>query len=265
MATTVTTEARTFETYLKAKNYSPRTVSQYVSILKTFLRHFRTTPTRISADQITEWISERGNSSTMGQYRGALLNYYTHVVGQPKKFNRIPFPKKEKKLPQIQSQETVVQRINRIANMKHRMIVSILYGSGIRLSELLDLRLTDIDGKRNTLYIRHGKGAKTRIVPVSKKLIQDLREYFRQYRPTEYLFEGQHGGRYSGTSVQKICKKHMACNPHGLRHFCLTHLIENGVHLSEVSRRAGHAKISTTHDVYSHIATTFNPVTLLAA
>jgi integrase len=128
---------------------------------------------------------------------------------------------------------------------------------------MLDLRITDIDGNRNTIFVRHGKGGKDRIVPVSEKLIQDLREYYRQYRPKSFLFEGQSGGRYSSTSVQNICRKYMKCNPHLLRHANLTHLIESGVHISEVSKRAGHSKIETTHSTYSHIATTFNPITTI--
>lgn len=254
-----------FRTYLTAKHYSKRTIEQYSSILKMFLSDLNEYPRDITANQITGWIASKGNASTMGQYRGALKNYYDHVVGQSNKFDRIPYPRKDKKLPQIMSQELVVKRINSIGNLKHRMIVSALYGSGIRLSELLDLRVTDVDGDRETLFIRHGKGGKDRPVPVSKNLINNLRDYYRQYRPKEFLFEGQFGGRYSSTSVQNICRKHMKCNPHLLRHANLTHLIESGVHLSEVSRRAGHERISTTHDTYSHIATTFNPITLLSA
>lgn len=263
MQTTITKEVDLLATYLKAKNYSPRTVEQYCSILKRFLRYFRSTPTRISADEIVKYLCEFKERNTMAQVRGALLNYYTHVVGQPNKFDRIPHPKKDRKLPQIMSQQVVIERIRSIDNLKHRMIVSVLYGSGIRLNELLNLRLTDIDGNRNTLFVRHGKGGKDRVVPVSSKLIADLREYYRQYLPKEYLFEGQHGGRYTGTSVQAICKKHLSCNPHKLRHCNLTHLIESGVHISEVSKRAGHSKIDTTM-TYNHIATTFNPITITA-
>lgn len=265
MKTTLKVRKQTdlFRTYLTAKNYSKRTIEQYCSILKTFLSDFNEYPRDITADQITEWISLRGNPSTMGQYRGALKNYYTHVIGQPNKFNRIPYPKKEQKSPQILSKQIVTSGIQSIENTKHRMIVSVLYGAGLRLSELLSLRITDIDGHRNTIFVRHGKGGKDRVIPISRKLIQDLRNYFREYRPTFYLFEGQKGGRYTPTSVQKICRKHMKCNPHLLRHCNLTHLIESGVHISEVSKRAGHSKIETTHSTYSHIATTFNPVTII--
>ncbi len=262
--TTITKEAERFANALKAKNYSPRTIEQYCSIIKKFLRHFKTSPNRINSEQIVEYLSKFKERNTIAQTRGALMNYYDHVVGQPMKFKAIPYPKKENRVPQVISQEAIIKRINSVGNMKHRMIVSVLYGSGIRLSELLDLRITDIDGQRNTLFVRHGKGGKDRVVPISSKLVQDLREYYRQFLPKQYLFEGQFGGRYTGTSVQNICRKYMKCNPHLLRHCNLTHLVESGVHISEVSKRAGHTKLETTM-VYNHIATTFNPITLLAA
>lgn len=253
-----------FEAHLRAKNYAATTVRTYSSIVRQFLRHFRTTPVRISADQITGWIAAHHAGATKAQLRGALLNYYTHVVGQPKKFDRIPQPKKEKKLPVIMSQQVVVQRINAITNVKHRAIVSVLYGAGLRRQELIDLRITDIDKFRRTIHIHGGKGAKDRIVPVSEKLLQLLRDYYRQYRPAHFLFEGETGGQYSAQSVRQICQRHMQCHPHQLRHCHATHLVESGVHVSEVSKRLGHAKLETTM-VYNHIATTFNPITLLAA
>lgn len=259
------TKLEIFNANLKTKNYSQRTIEQYSSIIQKFISHYKKSPENITSDEIVLYLSDLKSSSSKRQHVGALRNFYTHVIGQPNKFARIPYPKKEKKLPQIMSKQVLVERISSIGNMKHRMIVSVLYGSGIRLSELLDLRITDIDGDRKTIFVRHGKGGKDRCVPISEKLIQDLREYYRQYRPKSFLFEGQFGGRYSSTSVQNVCRKHMKCNPHLLRHANLTHLIESGVHISEVSKRAGHSKIETTHSTYSHIATTFNSITLLAA
>lgn len=264
MKTTVTKETELFAKYLQAKNYSQRTIDQYVSILKKFLRHFRKTPNRINADEIVEYLSQFNQRNTIAATRGALMNYYTHVVNQPNKFKQIPYPKKENRVPQVMPKELVVDRINSIVNTKHRMMVSVIYGAGLRLSELLNLRITDIDGTKSTLFIRSGKGKKDRVVPVSEKLIRDLRTYFKEYMPTSYLFEGQNRGRYSSTSVQNICRKYMKCNPYLLRHCHATHLIESGVDVSEVSKRLGHAKIQTTM-IYNHIATTHNPVTLLAA
>ena len=256
------TKIELFNANLRAKNYSERTVAMYSCVIKKFIKAHGKSPENITSDEIVIYVSRLKSSSAKRQAVGALRNFYTHVVGQPNKFKKIPYPKKDKKLPQIMSQQVVVNRVRSIDNLKHRMIVSVLYGSGIRLSELLDLRVTDIDGGRNTIFVRHGKGGKDRVIPVSEKLIQDLREYYRQYRPKEFLFEGQLGGRYSSTSVQNICRKFIGCNPHILRHCNLTHLVEMGIHLSEVSKRAGHSKVETTM-IYNHIATTFNPITVI--
>jgi len=256
------TKLEIFDANLTAKNYSQRTIEQYSSIIKRFISYHKKSPENITSDEIVVYLSDLKSSSSKRQHVGALRNFYTHVVGQPNKFKKIPYPKKHKKLPQIMSQQVVVERVSSIDNLKHRMIVSVLYGSGIRLSELLDLRVTDIDGGRNTIFVRHGKGGKDRVVPVSNNLIQDLREYYRLYRPKSFLFEGHGGGRYSATSVQNICRKFIGCNPHMLRHCNLTHLVESGVHLSEVSKRAGHSKVETTM-IYNHIATTFNPITVI--
>lgn len=258
------TKLEIFNASLRAKNYSDRTIEQYSSIIKKFIAHHKKSPGNITSDEIVIWLSRLKSSSSKRQYVGALRNFYKYVIGQPQKFKRVPYPKKEKKIPQVMSQEVVVERIRSISNRKHKMIVSVLYGAGLRLSELLNLRLTDIDGNRNTLFVRHGKGGKDRVVPISQKLVHELRSYYKEYRPTEYLFEGQYGSRYTETSVQNICKRYMKCNPHLLRHCHATHLIESGVDVSEVSKRLGHAKVETTM-IYNHIATTFNPVTLLAA
>lgn len=259
--TTVAKEVQKFETALKARNLAKSTVVTYSSIVRKFLRHYRTTPKRISSQQITEWMAQHGNGATKAQIRGALLNYYSYVVGQPRKFDSVPVPQREKTLPVIMAQEEVVKRISKIRNLKHRAIISVLYGAGLRRSEL---RISDIDKFRRTIHIHAGKGAKDRIVPVSEKLLVLLREYYRQYQPQEFLFEGQKGGRYSSQSMLKICYRYMNVNPHNLRHCHATHLIENGVDVSEVSKRLGHTKLQTTM-VYNHIATTHNPVTLLAA
>lgn len=262
--TTVTKECAKFATTLQAKNYSPKTVNCYVSILRGFLREFRKSPLRISAEEITRFIANHSAAATKAQIRGALSNYYTHVVGQPKKFQRIPQPKKEKKLPRIFSSQVIVQRLAAIPNIKHQAMMSILYGAGLRLSELTHLKITDIDKFRQVIHIRSGKGAKDRVVPISSNLLQLLRNYYKAYRPTTHLFQGQTGHIYSPTSVQAVSRKYMKCNPHTLRHCHATHLIEAGVDVSEVSKRLGHSKIETTM-IYNHVATTNNPITLLAA
>jgi len=216
--TTVSKQVYLFEINLKAKGYAKSTISSYSNVVKQFLKHFKMTPKRINVDQITEWISTRVESATKSQIRGALSNYYEHVVGQPKKFERIPYPKKSKKLPVIMSQREVKQRLDNIQNSKHKSIISLLYGAGLRRDELICLHISDINKERKTIHVHQGKGAKDRIIPISENMLILLREYYRQYKPVEYLFEGQKGGKYSPQSVRNICKQHMNTNPHNLRH-----------------------------------------------
>lgn len=258
----ITKQVKTFAISLRAKNYSERTISCYVSILRSFLSHFRTSPYRISSNEITEWIATYKSGSTKAQIRGCLKNYYTHVVRQPRKFDYIPNPKREQKLPAIIDRDKIVLRIDRIQNIKHRAMVSVLYGLGLRRSELLDLLVSDIDGTRKTVHIRSGKGKKDRVLQVSDTLLDLLRNYYRVYRPSTYLFEGASCDRYSSASLAKICKNHIGINPHGLRHCNATHLIEAGMDVSEVSKRLGHSKLETTM-IYNHISATHSQISLV--
>lgn len=258
----ITKQIKSFASSLRVKNYSERTILCYGSILRSFLSHFKTPPYRISSDEITEWIASHDNGSTKAQIRGCLKNYYTHVVGQPRKFDYIPSPKRELKLPKVIDRDKLILRIDQIRNVKHRAMISILYGLGLRRSELLDLLVSDIDGSRKTIHVRSGKGKKDRVLQVSDSLLDLLRNYYRAYRPSTYLFEGALGGRYSPNSLAKICKTHIGINPHGLRHCNATHLIEAGMDVSEVSKRLGHSKLETTM-IYNHISTTHSQISLV--
>lgn len=248
-----------FAQYLRVSNYSKSTIEQYVSVVKSFLSQADEPPKRISSDEIVSYISNLKSSSAMRQARGALLHFYTHVIGQPNKFKRIPYPKKEKRLPVIQSRGQIEKKLSSIQNLKHKAILTLVYKSGIRNSELRGLLLSDVNGKDCRIHIR-GKGAKDRVVPVSKEVIALLREYFLSYVPTKYLFEGWNG-RYSASSLGKICLKYMGTNPHNLRHSNATHLIEARVPVPEVAGRLGHSSVKTTQ-VYTHIASDRSNVTL---
>lgn len=262
--TTVNEQIQLFETAMQARGLAYSTKRTYASVVRNFLRHFRTHPANIDRHQITAWIASHGASATKAQIRGALLNYYDYVIGQKAKFEHIPIPKQEKKLPVIISRQEVMLRISKIQNLKHKCIVSVLYDAGIRRAELLNLRLEDVDHLRNTIHVHRGKGAKDRVVPISPQLLVMIRRYQRQYSPKQYLFEGWKRKRYSAQSVLKICQKYMMVNPHNLRHCHATHLLEAGVPLPEVSRRLGHNKVTTTQ-IYEHLTTTTTAVTLMAA
>lgn len=262
--TTVNEQVKLFETAMVARGLATSTKKSYSSVLRKFLRHFRTNPAEIDRHQITAWIATFNEGATKAQVRGALLNYYDYVVGQKEKFDHVPVPKQAKKLPVIMSRQTAMQRIEAIQNLKHKAIVTVFYDSGIRRAELLNLHIEDVDHIRETIHVHRGKGAKDRIIPVSPATLKLLRQYLREHKPKKYLFEGWKRKRYSEQSVRKVCKNHMGVNPHNLRHCHATHLLEAGVPLAEVSRRLGHARTSTT-EIYNHITTTTTAITLMAA
>lgn len=260
----ITKQLELFESVLGARNYAESTKSTYASVLKKFLEHFGCSACRINGQQITAYISTGNCGATKAQMRGALKNYYDWVQGSPNKFDKIPYPKKEQKLPRIISQQEVKRRMDNIPNLKHHTIISVLYGAGLRRSEVINLKVSNIDGERKTLFIEGAKGMKDRSVLVSEHLITRLRLYWKVYKPKEYLFEGQFGGRYSAESVRNICQKYMNIHPHGIRHWHATHLVENGLHLSELAERLGHADITTTQR-YNHITSTSTAITLMDA
>jgi site-specific recombinase XerD len=149
--------------------------------------------------------------------------------------------------------------IDLTTNQKHKCIIKLLYGCGLRLSELLNLKITDIDSGNMVVHIQNSKGNKDRVVMLSNQLLQDLREYFLVYKPKEYLIEGQGGGIYSEKSVQNVVKDaakragiKKQVTPHVLRHSFATHLLENGTDIRYIQQLLGHSSIKTT-EIYTHI------------
>lgn len=147
----------------------------------------------------------------------------------------------------------LVKIIDGMANLKHRLILSLLYGCGLRLGEVINLRLTDIDRKRMAINIKAAKGKKDRVVMLSPKLLGLAEIYYRAYRPAVWLLNGQDGGQYSRRSVQNVVKAAAKCNPHLLRHCFATHLVEAGTDLVHVKNLLGHSNIKTTM-VYTHVS-----------
>jgi site-specific recombinase XerD len=241
--------------HLTLKNYSPRTLECYSSQLRMFLNAGWKcdTPQKINTAQLRHYIATRKSSASMRQVHGMLTNFYT-AIGQPRKLLGVPYPKKEKKLPVILPRETVIERINAISNLKHQSICMLLYGCGLRLSELLNLKVNHIDSKRMVVHVHQGKGKKDRLVALPPEVLPTLRAYYRAEKPKVFLFEGQYGGKYTGTSVQNICRKHLKCNPHTLRHCFATHLLEMGTDIAYIQALLGHSNIKTTM-IYTHVAT----------
>jgi integrase/recombinase XerD len=170
-------------------------------------------------------------------------------------------PRREHKLPNVLSKEEVKAILNASGNIKHRSMLSLIYACGLWRSELLHLKPGDIDSKRHMLIIRNSKGKKDRMVPISDKIIEMLREYYVAYRPVTWLFEGQtEGTLYSETSLAKVldnaCEKVKISKPvtlHWLRHSYATHLLESGTDLRYIQELLGH-KSSKTTEIYTHVS-----------
>lgn len=240
-----------FTQMLGAKGYSIKTIGTYVRVLEKFLNHISTDPRKQTSDDIVKYLCTIESSSSRRQYVGTLKNFYTHVIGQPNKFDRVPYPKKERRLPRIISAAEVRKRLSSIDNLKHRTMMSLIYVGGLRRQEVIEMKVSDVDLERKTIFIQQSKGAKDRTVIISDDMVSLLVDYFAKYAPDEFLFYGW-GGRYSASSVSKICNKHMGCSPHSLRHYNATHLLEDGVPIEEVSKRLGHRSLKTTM-IYNHV------------
>jgi integrase/recombinase XerD len=166
---------------------------------------------------------------------------------------------KNKSLPVYLTVREVRRLMENVTNLKHTCIVQLLYGCGLRLNELIHLKLTDIDTKNRIILIRNANGGKDREVMLSPLLLETLQRYYKMYQPNEYLFEGQGGGLYSEKSVQMIVKKAASkagitkkVTPHTLRHSFATHLLENGTDIRYIQELLGHKSVNTT-EIYTHI------------
>ena len=184
----------------------------------------------------------------------ALKYYYEQVLHREKMFFDIPRPKKPLQLPGVFSKEEVAAILNSVANTKQKALLLLTYACGLRVSEVVSLRITDVDGKRRVLHLQAAKGKKDRMVSLSPTLLVMLREYYRQYKPNCYLFEGQHRDEhYSVRSIQTVLQtaKERAgiLRPggmHGLRHSFATHLLDKGIDVVMIQRLLGHNDIKTT-------------------
>lgn len=244
---------------LMLKNYSENTISNYCSQVKCFLEYFNnvaTKPSEISEKQIKEWLLLANSINGRKHRISAVKLFYKYTGKQPLKFKHIEYPRSEKKLPQIIEKEFLLDAISKITNSKHKAIISLAYSTGIRVSEVCNLKIADIDSKRMIITIRQSKGRKDRIVGLSEKILEILRIYFTEYQPKEYLFNGQFDLQYSHTSCNQIVKKYLGKEYHFhlLRHSNATALLEAGTDLRIIQKHLGHASSKTT-EVYTHVST----------
>lgn len=247
-----------FEKILKVKNYSKNTVNIYVHYMKEFIMYFDKPALHITLKDIYAYVQDYNYTSTskQNQIYSAIkvFSKYMLNINLDKKI-QLERPRMEKKLPRIIDNKYLLKKIHQIKNIKHKAIIALGYSVGLRVSEVISLKIKDIDSKRMIINIRQSKGRKDRIVPLTKSMLDILRKYYKEYKPKEYLFNGQFSFQYSKTSCNNIVKKYIGEHYHFhlLRHSCMTNLTEKGIDLRVIQKLAGH-KSSRTTEIYTHVS-----------
>lgn len=248
------------------KRYSPRTIEAYSALVHSYLSVLKSKDPALLSEAdigryITKYYVQPGHSrSYQNQAVNALKLFYRTEFGKEIGVSVSLRPKTEHQLPNVLSQDEVRAILSSFTNTKHKTIFFLIYSGGLRIGEVVSLTLTDIDSKRGIVRIRNSKGAKDREVPLSRTALEQLRTYYKVYKPKDYLFEGQFGGSYSTRSVQVLFNKALKgcgikkkATVHTLRHSYATHLLENGTDLRIIQELLGH-KSSKTTEIYTHVS-----------
>lgn len=249
------------KTELKIRGFSPLTVRNYSFFVEKFVQRAGKEPTELTEDDAKAYLSELfddKSKNTIMLAAAALKFYYKEVLG--KEFANVRIPKKEKKLPEVLSKEEVRNLIESADNIKSRLIISLLYSAGLRVSELVNLKIEDLNLGECTGWVRKGKGSKDRLISISRSLAEEIKEYLeRRGSENKYLFSKEKP--LTTRNIQKIIKNttqragiSKRVTPHTLRHSFATHLLEGGTDIRVIQAMLGHSSLSTTQ-VYTHIST----------
>lgn len=256
-----------FKKWLLSKRYSESTIGTYTDALRTFLKFYHDKAVSdISNDDLIHFNNEYIlandlSSSYQNQVVNAIKLFFRTIQNKTIDVDIIHRPKPAYLLPNVLSKEEIKLILNAHGNIKHKAMLSLIYSCGLRRSELLNLKLADVDSKRNLIIIRQSKGKKDRIVPLSEKILELLRTYFIAYKPTEWLFEGQNKvSKYDANSLAAVLKQALEKSKikkpvslHWLRHSYATHLLEAGTDLRYIQEILGHSRSSTT-EIYTHVS-----------
>lgn len=249
---------------LRIRNYTQTTVETYVRVVAQFARHHRRSPDQLGPEEVRAYqvhlLEKEASWSLFNQTVCALRFLYRVTLECDWPLERIPHGKQPKRLPVVLSQEEVLRFLDAVENPKYRMALTTDYAAGLRISELVRLRVEDIDSARMLIHIQRGKGNKARLVPLSKVLLGQLRAYWRAERPKTWLFPGRRPDAHViPKTIWDACRrardaaglrKHVT--PHTLRHCYATHLLEAGTDIRTVQVLLGHASVSSTM-IYTHV------------
>jgi site-specific recombinase XerD len=250
---------------MQIRNLSPRTIECYTYHIACFAKHFGRSPDRLGPEEVRAYQlylvqQKKASWASFNQAVCALRFLYRVTIPRPWPVIQIPFAKKPKKLPVVLGPEETKRLLECARPLKPRVLLTTIYATGLRLEEATHLQVPDIDSLRMLLRVAHGKGAKERLVPLSPRLLEELRAYWKVVQPARWLFPGGDGEKpLSDTTVQKSCKRAAReagitkrVSPHVLRHSHATALLESGVDLLTISRLLGHRSFSTTL-IYLHV------------
>lgn len=250
-----------FVQWMRTKKLSENTIKNYSFQIRMFGVHFKSVDRfrNITSNQIMDYLLTKIASNTQRHAHSAIKLFYTNIVKQPMKFNYIPYAKKEKKLPQPLEASEIELIINVCTNLKHKSILVLAYSCGLRVSEIINLKIKDIDSKGMVINIIGAKGGKDRIVQLPQILLDLLRKYFLKYRPIMYLFNGAGElAQYSSTSINNLLKdlaKKVGIKKnvhiHLFRHSFASHSLEQGVGINYIQKLLGHSSAKTTA-IYLH-------------
>ncbi|MGA9131873.1 MAG: tyrosine-type recombinase/integrase [Candidatus Sulfotelmatobacter sp.] len=250
---------------METRGYSDRTVALYVTCVRVFANHFGRSPLLISSNEIESFFhflrQEHRSDSTIHLYYVSLRFFY-RLNNMPDRMPRLKFAKIRNKLPMVLSQEKVATMLDSCDSLKYKALFTLAYASGLRISELRDLRVSDLDFDRKLVYVRKGKGGRSRYTILGNRTIQILRTYMNVYSPHSFLFHKQTDStvRVNANMIRRQLRKVLIKNGidvrevhmHTFRHCFATHLMESGTSIFHIMQLLGHANICTTM-VYLHM------------
>ncbi len=252
---------------LTLKGYSARTIELYKNEILVLMRLLKERNiNNLTTEQVKAYLlwlmqKKKFSEAKIHSTLNALKFYFEQLLKRDKFFIEIPRPKRPEKLPKVLAATEVVKMIKEAGNLKHRTLLMLGYAAGLRVSEIINLKVKDINSKRMVIHVEQAKGKKDRQVMLSEKLLEQLRKYFLEYKPKVYLFEGQEGEQYSARSAQQVFSQakekagvKLKGGIHTLRHSFATHLLEQGTDIKYIQELLGHNDIKTTLR-YTHVST----------
>jgi site-specific recombinase XerD len=250
---------------MRLRNFSPHTQTAYIHAVAAFARHFKQSPEKLTGEHAREYllylIQERKASVSLYNIaRCALRFLYQVTLGRDEHFERLPYARERRRLPVVLSQDEVQRFFAVVRNVKYKTMCMVAYGAGLRASEVVSLRVDDIDSSRMLIRVRNGKGQKDRYAKLSPRLLAMLRDYYSKYKPVDLLFRSRTGGPMTGLDFSRatatVCRRSgfsKRVTPHTFRHSYATHMLDAGADLRTIQVLLGHRNIKTT-TIYLHVS-----------